>query len=225
MMLGHAAARRITEVIERTIARRGRCTLALAGGSTPRAIYACMRAPALVDRIAWQRVAIYFGDERCVPPDAEESNYRMAREELLQHMPVARATVHRMEGELADTDAAARDYAARLPSALDVLLLGMGKDGHTASLFPGAPALAERTRRVLAVQCPAPDRPRLTITPPVIDAAETVIVLVAGHDKAATVARALEGPYVPDELPIQLALRGTWLMDDAATGALQGSPA
>jgi 6-phosphogluconolactonase len=185
-------------------------------------VYAFLAVSPLAERVAWDRVAVYFGDERCVPPDAEESNYRMVREALLQHVPISRASVHRMEGERADADAAARDYERQLPPALDILLLGMGADGHTASLFPHSPALAERARRVVAVHRPAPALQRLTITPPVIDAAETVIVLVAGADKAATVARAIQGPYVPDELPIQLALRGTWLIDHHAARDLAG---
>lgn len=221
-MLANAAAQRVTEVIEDTIKRRGRCTLAFAGGATPQPVYAGMAVSPLAERVAWDRVAVYFGDERCVPPDADESNYRMVREALLQHVPISSASVHRMEGERADADAAARDYERHLPAALDILLLGMGKDGHTASLFPHSPALAERVRRVVAVNRPAPAHPRLTITPPVIDAAVTLIVLVAGADKAATVARAIEGAYVPDELPIQLALRGTWLLDDAAARDLRG---
>ena len=222
--LASGAARRITELIEDAIKRRGRCTLALAGGGTPQPVYACMADSSLAERVAWDRVALYFGDERCVPPDAEESNYRMVREALLQHVPISSASVHRMEGERADADAAARDYERLLPDALDILLLGMGEDGHTASLFPHSPALAERARRVVAVHRPAPARSRITITPPVIEAADTVIVLVAGADKASTVARAIEGAYVPDELPIQLALRGTWLIDHDAARDLHGDP-
>ena len=187
-------------------------------------MYERMALPPLAGRVAWERVAVYFGDERCVPPDDPESNYRMAHEALLQHVPIPSTSVHRMEGERTDRDAAARDYERLLPPRLDLLLLGMGEDGHTASLFPHSPALAERARRVVPVSRPAPSRPRLTITPPVIHAADTVIVVVAGAEKAATVARALEGPYVPDELPIQLALRGTWLIDHAAAHGLRGVP-
>ena len=221
-MLADAAARKIIEVIDDTIKRRGHCTLALAGGATPRPVYERMAVPPLANRVAWDRVAIYFGDERCVPPDHPESNYRMAHEVLLRHVPIPSASVHRMEGERADADAAARDYERHLPAALDLLLLGMGEDGHTASLFPGSPAIAERTRRVVAVIRPSPSPRRLTITPRVIGAADTVFVLVAGACKAATVVRALEGAYVPDELPVQLARRGTWFIDSAAARLLHG---
>ena len=219
-----AAAARVTAVIEDTIRRRGRCTLALTGGATPRPVYERMATSPLAERVAWDRVTIYFGDERCVPPDHEKSNYRMAHEALLGQVPIPSASVHRMEGERADRDAAARDYENRLPAALDVLLLGMGADGHTASLFPHSPALAERTRLVVAVHRPATPPPRLTITPPVIDAADVVIVLVAGAEKAAALATALEGPYAPHELPIQLARRGTWLIDRDAARELHGIP-
>ena len=224
-MLADAAARAITEIIEDTITRRGLCSLALAGGATPRPVYERMAIPPLANRVKWDRVSIYFGDERCVPPDHPESNYRMTHEVLLQHVRIPSASVHRMEGERTDSDAAARDYEGHLPAALDVLLLGMGEDGHTASLFPHSPALAERTRRVMAVTRPGGASRRLTITPPVIEAADTVIVLVAGASKAATVARALEGAYVPDELPVQLARSATWFIDSAAARLLHGLPA
>ena len=219
------AASGIVGVIADAIRQRGHCTLALAGGATPRPVYERMATAPLAEQVPWDRVAIYFGDERCVPPDDEESNYRMVRDALLRHVPIPSASVHRMEGERADTNAAARDYERLLPNQLDLLLLGMGADGHTASLFPRSPALAERTRAVVPVSRPPPSPSRLTITPPVIHAAAAVIVLVAGAEKATTVARALEGTYTPDELPIQLALRGTWLIDhDAARHLRDGLP-
>lgn len=222
--LPDAAAKWITDVIEETVRLHGHCTVALAGGATPRPVYERMAVSPLAERIAWDRVAVYFGDERCVPPDDEESNYRLAREVLLQHVPIPSISVHRMEGERTDRDAAARDYERLLPARLDLLLLGMGEDGHTASLFPHSPALTERARRVVPVSRPAPSHSRLTITPPVIHAANTLIVVVAGAGKAATVARALEGAYAPDEMPVQLALRGTWLIDHAAARGLRGIP-
>jgi 6-phosphogluconolactonase len=223
-VFAYAAAVQITSVIADTIHQRGRCTLALTGGATPRPVYEQMAASPLAEHVAWERVTIYFGDERCVPPDHEESNFRMAQEALLRQVPIPSASVHRMEGERADRAAAARDYERLLPAELDVLLLGMGEDGHTASLFPHSPALAKRARRVVAVHRPPTPPPRLTITPPVIDAADVVMVLVAGADKAATLARALEGAYAPRELPVQFALRGTWLIDQDAARGLHGIP-
>lgn len=202
------------------IRQRGHCTLTLAGGTTPQSVYERMRDASLAQDVAWERVVVYFGDERCVPPDDPQSNYGMAAAALLQHVPIPEGSIHRMEGEYADPDAAARDYERLLPERLDVLLLGMGADGHTASLFPGSSALTEQQRRVLHVQAAAEPPCRLTITPPVIRAAETVIVLVTGSSKAGAVARALEGAYAPDELPIQLALDATWLLDRAAALSL-----
>ncbi|MGH7663291.1 MAG: 6-phosphogluconolactonase [Gemmatimonadaceae bacterium] len=216
-----AAAALIVDVIEDSVRHHGHCAAALAGGSTPRPVYECLARPPLAARVDWGRIAIYFGDERCVPPGDEQSNYRMVNEALLRQVPIPCSSIHRMEGERADRDAAARDYERLLPAQLDLLVLGMGEDGHTASLFPHSPALAERERRVVPVTGPGPVIERLTITPPVIDAAETVIVLVAGAGKATIIARALEGPYVPDDLPVQLALGGTWLIDDAAARELR----
>jgi 6-phosphogluconolactonase len=206
--------------MEDTIDRRGHCAIALAGGTTPRPVYERMARSPLVARIAWDRLAIYFGDERCVPRDDPASNFRRTHDILLRHVPIPSDSVHRMEGDRADTDAAARDYERLLPARLDLLLLGMGEDGHTASLFPHSPVLAERARRVVAVNRSHPSLQRITITPAVIHAADAVIVLVAGAEKAATVARALEGPFMPDELPIQLALSATWIVDNHAASKL-----
>lgn len=216
------AATWITGAIDAVTRLQGRCTIALAGGATPRPIYERMATAPLAGRVAWDRVAVYFGDERRVPPAHPDSNYRMAYESLLRHVAIPSASVHRIEGERADADAAARDYERLLPASLDVLLLGMGADGHTASLFPHSSALAEGTRRVLPVSRPAPSPGRITISPLVIELAHSILVVVAGAEKAAAVARAREGPYAPDALPVQLALRGTWLIDDDAARDLRG---
>lgn len=216
------AAEYVAGAVEASIVARSRCALVLAGGATPRPVYEQMAAAPLAERVAWDRVAIYFGDERCVPPDDPQSNFRMAHEALLSRVPVASGSVHRMEGERTDVDAAAAEYARLLPDAVDVLLLGVGEDGHTASLFPHAPALQEEMRRVVPARSPAPPALRLTITPPVIRAARVVIVLARGAAKAGAMVRALEGPRAPQEVPIQLALGGTWLLDRAAASKLQG---
>jgi 6-phosphogluconolactonase len=155
-----------------------------------------------------------------VPPTDPASNYRMAREALLDRVSVPAARVHRMEADDADLEKAAARYAALLPDALDVLVLGMGPDGHTASLFPGSPALREQVRKVVPARAPVPPLPRLTITPPVIAAARRVAVIVAGVAKAPVVARALQGPWRPEELPAQLARHGTWILDRPAASAL-----
>lgn len=218
------AAKLILESIADGLLQRGRCTLTLAGGTTPAPVYARMAVSPLAKTIAWEHVAVYFGDERCVPPDHADSNYRMAYETFLRHVAIPSASVHRIAGEQPDPDVAARNYERLLPDALDVLLLGMGADGHTASLFPHSSAVEERRRRVVSASRPPPSPARITITPPVIDAARTVIVLAAGAGKASAVARALEGAFAPEELPIQFALRGTWLIDDAAARELRRIP-
>ena len=219
--LPETAARRIAQVIEQAITRRGGATVALAGGTTPRAVH---RQLALIPRLPWDKVEIFFGDERAVPPDDPQSNYRMARESLLDTVPTPLNQVHRMLAERPDREAAADEYARRLPERLDLLILGVGEDGHTASLFPGSSALSEHARKVVAVVGPKAPLHRLTITPPVIAAAREKIILVSGADKAGAVAQALEGPDQPDQCPAQLARDGIWIMDRAAASGLRHKP-
>ena len=199
------------------IAERGSCTLSLAGGRTPEPVYRELAADAAID---WQRVDVYFGDERAVSPDHPESNYRMVHQALLSRVGIPADRVHRMEAERPDREAAARAYARLLPRRLDILVLGIGPDGHTASLFPGSAALDERERLVVPVVGAKPPAERLTITPPVIQAARRVAVIAAGEDKAAMVARAVEGPLEPEAVPAQLARRGVWFLDRAAAAGL-----
>jgi len=221
--LPHTAAAWIANAIMQAIRNNGRCSIALSGGKSPQPIYAKLAAS--FREIPWKNVDVYFGDERAVPPTDPMSNYGMARASLLDRVPVPAANVRRMEGERADLDAAARDYERLLPTAFDVLLLGIGPDGHTASLFPGAPTLDERTRRVVAADSPFPPPRRLTITPPVIAAARQTAMIVAAGDKAGIVQRALEGPRDPHALPSQLALGGVWILDRDAASKLTPVPA
>lgn len=197
------AADWIRRRIEEAVDARGACHVALAGGSTPRPVYERLGAGPL----PWDRLDWWFGDERAVPPDHSESNYRMVLDTL---RPKDLARVHRMPADAPDLEAAADDYGRRLPPQLDLLVLGMGPDGHTASLFPGSPALDIRHRRVVPVIGPKPPPRRLTITPPVIEAARAIVVLAGGADKSAMVARALEGPLDVKAVPAQLARRGAW---------------
>jgi 6-phosphogluconolactonase len=220
-----AAVAWIADAIAADVAARGSCALALSGGATPRPVYERLADEPFRSRLPWESVQVFFGDERAVAPSDTASNYAMAMAALLGRVPIPRAAVHRMEAERTDRDAAARDYERLLPTQLDLLLLGMGADGHTASLFPGSPALDERSRRVQPVHGPAPPKERLTITPPVIAGARRVAVLVAGSDKAATVSRALGGPRRPRELPVQLALGGVWFVDRDAAAELEGAAA
>jgi 6-phosphogluconolactonase len=221
---GRALARRAAEwIVERTraaVAARGTCAVALAGGTTPRATYEVLATSALARAVPWGAVEWYFGDERAVPADDPESNYRSALEVLFAGRADLRERVHRMPADAALPEAAARAYGRLLPDRLDVVLLGMGEDGHTASLFPGSPALGERAERVAVVMGPKPPLRRMTITPPVIETARDVLVLVSGAGKARTLARALEGPVDVAALPVQVALAGTWIVDAAAAGHL-----
>ncbi|HKT60010.1 MAG TPA: 6-phosphogluconolactonase [Gemmatimonadales bacterium] len=215
--VAHPAAEWLEAEIAASIRARGGCALGLAGGRTPEPVY---RELAQAADIAWSRVSVFFSDERAVPPDHVESNYRMVRSALLARVPIPAASVHRMEAERADRDQAAREYERLLPAALDILVLGVGQDGHTASLFPGSPALHEQRRLVLPVVGTKSPADRMTITPPVIASAHRIAVIATGADKAAVVARALEGPIAPEEVPAQLARRGAWFLDRAAAGRL-----
>lgn len=208
----------IADAIAAAVAQRGTCAIALSGGSTPRAVYEQLARDEL--SVPWEHLEVFFGDERCVPPDDPASNYHMAFDALLRHVPIPRARVHRMPADSADLDAAARAYDALLPERFDVLLLGLGADGHTASLFPGAPTLDERERRVVPAEGPTAPRRRLTITPPVIAAARRTAMIVAGAEKAEIVERVLQGPFDPHALPAQLALGADWFLDRDAAARL-----
>jgi 6-phosphogluconolactonase len=220
-----AAAEWFVDAAARAVAARGRFVVALAGGSTPRAAYALL-AGELRERVAWGRAHVCFGDERCVPPDDAASNYAMARAALLDHVPVPAAQVHRMEGELAPHVGAVRADAdlrglldGRAEDGIDLALLGVGADAHTASLFPGSPLLDERLRWVAAADAPPGASPpkRLTLTLPVLCGAREVVFLVAGAEKRDAVRRALtaESPPVP-AARVRGRERTAWLVDAAA---------
>ena len=226
------AADRWVALANGSVAARGRFSVALSGGSTPRALFSALASDAYRDRIEWSRVFVFWSDERCVPPDHADSNYRMARETLLSRVPLPPGSVHRMRGEVNPEQAALeyeqtvrREVLPRdgLPS-LDLILLGMGPDGHTASLFPGTPALHDSARLVAANYVPKLNAHRITFTPPLINAASNVIFLVAGADKADVLRAVLEGEYKPDVLPSQVVRPTdgslTWLVDRAAAGRL-----
>lgn len=215
--LARQAAEWLGLEVTRAIAERGSCALGLAGGRTPERVYGELAAGSSID---WSKVSVFFGDERAVSPDHPDSNYLKVHLALLSRVPIPSGNIHRMEAERADREAAAREYERSLPPRLDVLLLGMGPDGHTASLFPGSAALDERHRLVLPVLGSKPPAERLTITPLVIEAARKVAVIATGEDKALMVARAIEGPFAPKAVPVQLARRGRWFLDQAAAARL-----
>ena len=215
--LAERAAAWIAARLHQAVSERGGCALALTGGRTPEPVY---RALAERPGLPWPAVSVFFGDERAVPPEHPESNYAMAFATLLSRVALPPVQIHRMQAERSDLEQAAREYAALLPQRLDLLLLGIGADGHTASLFPGAGALAERERRVVTASGGQPPRARLTITPPVIAAARSVLVMATGTDKAPAVARALAGDAAPETVPATLARGGTWILDRAAAAEL-----
>ena len=229
--LADAVAARFVAAAAEAIASRGQFIVALSGGSTPRGTYLRLGTEALVSEVMWSRVHILWGDERCVPPDHVESNYRMARETLLDHVPVPAANVHRIHGE-DDPATAAAAYEATLRALLqtptgariDLVLLGLGEDGHTASLFPGGAAVHEQTRWVMAARASAGSMWRITLTPAVINAAAEVLFLVSGGAKAGILGRVIEGPRRPQELPAQAIApsngRVRWCVDAAAAAEL-----
>jgi 6-phosphogluconolactonase len=189
--------------------------VALAGGSTPRALYELLASEGYRDRTDWHEVSIFFGDERAVPPDDPASNYGMAREALLRHVPVPAESVFRMEGEERPLTKAAERYARLVPDQLDLVLLGIGEDGHTASLFPGSEALDERTRRCVATTA-ADGSPRLTLTYPVFEAAHHVVFLVTGAAKRHALAAIRRGEDLPAARVRPVAGDVTWIVDQEA---------
>lgn len=227
--LAEGAAALIAALAGEAVSERGRFTVALAGGNTPRPVYERLAARPHEDRVAWDRVEVFFGDERCVPPDDARSNYRLAQEALLDRVPLPPDNVHRIRGE-EDPAAAARDYEQELrrcfgPASIpvfDLICLGMGDNGHTASLFPATPVLHESRRWAAPVYVQELAAWRVTLTAPVLNAAREVVFLVTGANKADMLRRVRTGPYTPDELPAQLiepaSGRVRWLVDAAAAG-------
>jgi 6-phosphogluconolactonase len=232
--LNEAGASEFARVAREAVATRGRFSVALAGGSTPKGIYIQIAAndgnPS--DRLPWERIHVFFGDERCVPPDHADSNFRMASETLLARVPLPPANVHRLLGE--DDPAAAVAKAERDlqeyfgfgagPPRFDLILLGLGADGHTASLFPETEALRETARPVFANWVPKLNTHRLTLTFPVVNNGVEVVFLVAGTEKTKMLRETLQpsedGPAHP-ALSVRPTLgRLLWLVDEAAVGGL-----
>lgn len=233
--LSRGAAALLAGIARDSVAARGRFSVALAGGDTPRRTYELLAGESFRDRIDWARAHIFWGDERCVAPDHPRSNARMAREALLRGVPVPAGQVHPMDCRPSPPEGAGR-YEAQLREFLaagapglpgfDLILLGLGEDGHTASLFPGSPALLESKRWVADVSVAGqPERHRLTLTATFINRAAAVVFLVSGAAKAAAVRQVIQGPREPGRLlPAQLIhpVPGVlhWLLDRAAAGAL-----
>ena len=226
------AADFIAELATSAIADRGQFTIALSGGGTPRAIDARLARSDYSDRIDWSKLHVFFSDERCVPPDDSRSNYRMAHEALLAHVPLPPDNLHRIRGE-DDPSLAALRYEQELSEvfrtssvpAFDLICLGMGDNGHTASLFPGTAAVREHVRWVVPQYVEVMATWRVTFTTVLINAARHVAFLAEGAGKANMLWRVLEGPYEPDELPSQLvqpvAGQLHWLVDAAAAARVK----
>ena len=231
--LFEAAAELVASTASEAIAERGRFTIALSGGSTPKNLYNLLATNAR-SSLPWDRMFFFFGDERHVPPTDPESNYRMANEAMLSKVPVAPGNVFRVEAEKPDAGAAATAYeqtlrkffaleAGQIP-AFDLILLGMGPDGHTASLFPGTEALQEKSKLFVANWVEKLKTHRLTLTLPVLNAARCVAFLVSGTDKAPVLKSVLEGDAPGEQYPAKLVRPAQgkliWLLDRAAASGL-----
>jgi 6-phosphogluconolactonase len=226
-----AAATFVLETGKEAVRANGRFFIALSGGTTPEILYRSLSSPAFADRFDWSRTTFFFSDERCVPPDDPRSNYALADKTLFTPLRIAPSQIYRMAGESRDPQAAASEYEQQLrlatktsPSAkpsLDLILLGLGEDGHTASLFPGAPVLQDHQRLIAATQSPKDPPNRLTMTLGVINRASVILFLVAGASKAGVV-RAILDPRTEAERRLPASLvepeegRLIWFLDRGA---------
>ena len=233
--LARRAAQYFLEMASEAVGAYGRVRIAISGGNTPKAVFELLADPNQPwrTRMPWEKLDLYWVDERCVPPNYADSNYRMTREAMLDHVPLRPKQIHRIEGEL-DPEAAAARYETELRSnfrlkgaespRFDLVALGMGKDGHTASLFPHTEAVREMSRLAVANHIPQPDAWRVTLTWPVINHARSVFFLVSGQDKASILPEVLTGPLDPERLPSQLIWPSsgilTFILDKAAAALL-----
>ncbi len=227
-----AAAELFVKLVAQAQAERKPFRVALSGGTTPTALYDALASPEWRSRVRWNGIAFFFGDERAVPPDHPDSNYRTANDHLFRPLRISDGQVHRMKADMGALEAAAEAYEQELHTAIgglfprfDLALLGMGPDGHTASLFPGNKVLGEDTRWVVPVtDAPKPPPRRLTLTVPVLNSAGQILFMVTGKDKAEALREVLEGTASPQQYPAKLVNPGpdclTWLVDAAAASRL-----
>jgi 6-phosphogluconolactonase len=231
--LAREAARRFAEMAETFTHDAGRFTVALSGGSTPKAMFQILAEKPYADTIPWRSIYFFWGDERGVPPDHAESNYRMANETLLSKVPIPRENIFRIPAEDGDHERAAASYAETMRKffaeerpTLDLVFLGMGPDGHTASLFPGTTALHAGDRVAAANYVEKFQSWRITLTADSINGARNIIFLVAGADKAPALKEVIEGPRNPELYPSQLIVPShgllLWMVDEAAAKLLSG---
>ncbi len=236
--LGQRASAAFVRLATEAILLRGRFSIALAGGATPRTLYCSLVSPTWSEKVPWQGVHLFWGDERPVPPDHLDSNYRMAYETLISRVPIPPENVHRMPGERADLRAAVAEYEETLraffqPSreewpSFDLILLGIGSDGHIASLFPGAPALKEKKRWVVAPYVEKLKAPRLTLTLPVLNHAREIFFLAAGKEKGPVIRDLLAADPPLAALPARRVQpdhgKMTFFLDQEAAGLIGPCP-
>jgi len=233
--IAQTAAAEFLQAARESISEKGSFSVALAGGSTPKTLYGLLASnPLLQAKVPWSKIQFFFGDERHVPPDHAESNFRMVKEAMVAKAPIDPKQVHRIKGEKRNASEAAVEYeddlrvsfglaAGQLPR-FDLVLLGMGPEGHTASLFPGTKALKEERRLVVSNWVGKLYTDRITLTPPVLNNAARVIFMVHGEEKAPALKAVLEGPYEPEQLPAQIIQpkqgKVLWLVDPSAASML-----
>ena len=233
--LSRHAAEYIMRIAQESIDLHGRFTFALTGGTTPGEVYSLLGSEPIRSQIDWQLVHIFWGDERCVPHNNPESNFYLAQEVLLDNVAIPKSQIYPVPADQIDRDAASQGYTVEMQHAFgsngipsfDLIHLGMGPEGHTASLFPHQASLHEKHRLVMPVSVPKPPPDRLTFTPPLLNAAKNVLFLVTGSEKADALHAVLEGEYQPDEYPAQI-VRPTngevvWMLDKAAAQNLQAT--
>jgi 6-phosphogluconolactonase len=234
--LARAAADELARIAQESVAARGIFTVALAGGSTPKRLYSLLANDAPYRQLPWAQMNFFFGDERHVPPDDKDSNYLMAKETLFSSGLIPEENIHRIKAEMPDAHAAAAEYETQLKAffevpmrldgfpRFDLVLLGMGPDGHTASLFPGSPGLEEKTRWVIANPVEKFKTDRITLTFPVLNAARTIHLLVGGADKADKIAEVLNPKPSAATYPVQRVAPKdgvlVWMLDEAAAAKL-----
>ena len=226
-LLSQAAANLFSELAAQSIASRGRFSAALSGGQTPRRLYEILATSPFRDQVQWGAVHVFWGDERCVPVDDPRSNARMARQALLDRVSLPAENIHPIQSFFPPMQAAAqyetelRNFFGGQPPAFDLILLGLGDNAHTASLFPHTPVLNEKERWVAEVYLAEQNLHRVTFTPLLINQAAQVVFLVSGADKALALQNVLEGKYRPQDYPAQLirpiGAHPLWLLDKAAS--------
>lgn len=226
--LAAAAAELFAELASESVAVGGRFRVALSGGSTPRRTFEVLASPELSSHVDWSKVDIFWGDERCVPADDPESNYGMTRKALLRRVPIPEPNIHRVRTEMCSPQAAAFEYEGEIRSSFvdqiaiprfDLIYLGLGTNGHTASLFPHSPVLQEKVRLVAAVFVPEVNSWRISMTAGLLNHGRTVAFLVSGPEKAQVLRDVVLGPRDPERLPAQLIIpdgRLIWIADEAA---------